>query len=190
MLALYISLLDTDEEKQKMSEIYEKYRYYCIYIAKKLVENSADAEDATHMAFLEIIKDKKKYFAMECSDFRAVLVVIVKNKAIDILRERKRQRAKDDEPLGDNIKDEAPSVVELLSSQEDYDMLRKALKELSPSYNQVLTLKYFEDLCNAGIAEALNTNKKNVEVLLYRAKVSLRKAMDKMKGEANELTKL
>lgn len=189
MLQLYISLLETEEEKQKMTEIYEQYKYYCIFIAKKLLTSPDDAEDATHAAFLEIIKHKKKYFTLGCSDFRASLVVIVKNKAYDILRLRKKERAEDADSL-DDMPDDIPSVEDILSIQEEYDLLRTALKKLTPSYNQILTLKYFENLSNAEIADELDTNKKNVEVMLYRAKISLRKALIELKGEPNELTKL
>jgi len=189
MLSFYLSLLETEEEKQKMTEIYEKYKYYSIFIAKKLLDNHEDAEDATHAAFIEIIKRKDKYFAMECSDFRASLVVIVKNKAIDILRLKKKEDVNGADPLED-IKDDAPSVEEILSYQEEYDLLRKALNEIAPSYNNILTLKYFEDLSNGEIAEILQTNKKNVEVMLYRAKKSLLNALDKMKGASDETARL
>lgn len=189
MLSFYLSLLETEEEKKKMTEIYEQYRYYCIFIAKKLLDNHEDAEDAAHSAFIEIIKHKQKYFALECSDFRASLVVIVKNKAIDILRRRKKESADGADALGD-VADDAPSAVEILSYQEEYNLLRKALKNITPSYSNVLTLKYFEDMSNAEIADTLDTNKKNVEVMLYRAKLSLRKELEKLKGASNEASRL
>lgn len=189
MLSFYLSLLETEAEQQKMTEIYEQYRYYCIFIAKKLLTNHDYAEDATHAAFIEIIKRKDKYFSMECSDFRASLVVIVKNKAYDILRLRKKESADDADSIGD-IVDDAPSAAEILSYQEEYDLLRKALKEITPSYSNILMLKYFEDMSNSEIAEILQTNKKNVEVMLYRAKTSLRNTLNKMKGGANEATRL
>jgi len=185
VLTIYLSMLETEEEKKKMADIYEQYRYYCIFIAKKLLENHEDAEDATHSAFIEIIKRKEKYFAMECSDFRASLVVIVKNKAIDILRRKKKESVGMTEPLED-VEDNKPSISEILSVQEEYDLLRAALKKIAPSYSNILTLEYFEDLSIPEIAERLDKNKKNVEVTLYRARISLRETMEKMKGNPDD----
>ena len=185
MLPLYLSLLETEEEKQKMTQIYDQYKYYCVYIAKKLLTNHDDAEDATHAAFIEIIKRKEKYFALKRSDFRAALVVIVKNKAYDILRLRKKEGATAAD-LADDIADDTPSALEILLHDEDYDLLRSALKELTPSYSNILLLKYFEDMSNSEIAEALQTNNKNVEVRLYRAKNRLRQTIERMKGASNE----
>jgi DNA-directed RNA polymerase specialized sigma subunit, sigma24 homolog len=90
MLALYLSILDTDAERDKMTSIYEHNHLFCISIAMKVTGNMAMAEDAVHNAFLEIIKRKEKYFALDGSVLRASLVIIVKNKSIDLLRERKK----------------------------------------------------------------------------------------------------
>ncbi len=189
MLSFFKSLIETEEEKQKMADIYEEYRYYCIYIAKQLLRNHDDAEDATHAAFLEIIARKEKYFAMECSDFRASLVVIVKHKAIDILRQHKKENVDDVDPI-DDLTAIVPSADEIVAIQEEYNMLRKALKELSPSYDNILTLKYFEGYNNSEIANILHTKKKNVEIALYRAKTSLRIKLNKMEGDSNGTPRL
>lgn len=189
MLSYYISILETEEEKKKMTEIYEEHRQYCVFIAKKLLNNLDDAEDATHAAFMEIIKHKNKYLALRCSDFRALLVVIVKNKAYDILRLRKKERADDTDMIGYTA-DDTPPVDEVIINFEEYELLREALKKLAPSYNNILTLKYFEDKSNSEIAENLQTNNKNVEVMLYRAKNSLRKTLAKMKGTSDETTRV
>lgn len=189
MLSFYLSILENEEDQQKMTDIYEKYKYYCIYIANIMLHGLTDAEDATHAAFMEIIKHKGKYFAMECSVFRAHLVVIVKRKAIDIIRLRKKESAHDEDSLS-NTPDEDISIEYDLLHKEEYELLRKALKELTPSYSNILTMKYFEDLSNAEIADALQTNKKNVEVKLTRARISLRKALLKIKGAADETTRV
>ena len=185
MLALYLSMLDTNDERDKMTTIYEDNHLFCISIAMKITGNMAMAEDAVHNAFIEIIKRKEKYFALDGSVLRASLVIIVKNKAIDLLRERKRIV---DDPI-DGVEgypdtDEFP-ILEQLSARETYESLRTAIGSLGDIHKSVLRMKYFEDLSNAEIAERLGITKKHVETRLYRAKEFLKKAMVS-EGKVNE----
>lgn len=56
MLALYISLLDTEEQISKFEHIYKKYRGIMFYTAKGVLQDSYLAEDAVHETFLDIIR--------------------------------------------------------------------------------------------------------------------------------------
>ena len=185
MLALYLSILDTDAERDKMTSIYEDNHLFCISIAMKITGNMSMAEDAVHNAFIEIIKRKEKYFALDGSVLRASLVIIVKNKSIDLLRERKRIA---DDPIDgvDGYPDtnEFP-VLEQLSARESYESLRKAVDSLGDIHKAILRMKYFEDLSNSEIAERLGITNKHVETRLYRAKEFLKKALVS-EGKVNE----
>ena len=54
-----------------------------------------------------------------------------------------------------------------------------ALKKLNPEYRQVLYLMYFEDFKIAQIASVMKKNNKQIENLVYRAKLSLKTELDK-----------
>jgi len=56
MLALYISLLDTEDQISKFEHIYTKYRGLMFYTAKGVLQDSYLAEDAVHETFLDIIR--------------------------------------------------------------------------------------------------------------------------------------
>ena len=56
MLALYISLLDTEEQISKFEHIYKKYRGIMFYTAKGVLQDSYLAEGAVHETFLDIIR--------------------------------------------------------------------------------------------------------------------------------------
>ena len=89
MLALYISMLETGHERNKMTELYEEHRYALLMYALKVTNNNqAMAEDAVHNAFLSIIKEKENIYIWT-ADFRALSVIIVRNKCIDLLRKEK-----------------------------------------------------------------------------------------------------
>ena len=56
MLALYISLLDTEEQISKFEHIYTKYKGLMFYTANGVLHDSYLAEDAVHETFLDIIR--------------------------------------------------------------------------------------------------------------------------------------
>ena len=69
MLALYISLLDTEDQISKFEHIYTKYRGLIFYTAKGVLQDSYLAEDAVHETFLDIIRiiDRKGTIAISKS---------------------------------------------------------------------------------------------------------------------------
>lgn len=61
MIALYLSLIDSDESKDKFEELYLKYRRQMKIIAFKILGDEGLAEDAVHNAFLKIISAFDKF---------------------------------------------------------------------------------------------------------------------------------
>lgn len=51
MLGLYLSLVESEEEKQLIEELYNNNKQVMYNIAFKNLHNSSDAEDAVHEAF-------------------------------------------------------------------------------------------------------------------------------------------
>lgn len=184
MLSFYLATLESDEDKETMTKIYEDYKNQCHLYAWTFLDNEGDVEDAVHSAFLEVIKRKDKMFALKPSDFKRYLVVIVRNKALDILRARKRVRPYEDEFLT-FAADTAPTMDETLSGKELVELVLQAMEELSPEHKLVITLKILEEKKNPEIAKIMGLSKKQTENTLYSARISLRKKMLSM-GVQNE----
>lgn len=53
-------------------------------------------------------------------------------------------------------------------------MVHRAMKKLKAEYRQVLYLLYFEDFDNAQAATVMKKNTRQIENLVYRAKISLK----------------
>jgi len=51
-MLIYLQMIENEEEKLKFIQIYEKYKDLMFYVAKRILGNDADAEDAVHEAFL------------------------------------------------------------------------------------------------------------------------------------------
>jgi len=89
MLAIYLSMLDTEQERKKMTDLYEEHKYALLHYAMKIMRNQDMAEDAVHNAFISIIQKKEKYLNLDGMDFRRSAVIIVRHKCFDILRKQK-----------------------------------------------------------------------------------------------------
>ncbi|EGT4060805.1 sigma-70 family RNA polymerase sigma factor, partial [Clostridioides difficile] len=54
-MLIYLSIIDSEEEKDKFEKIYEKYKKLMFYIANQILQDEQLSEDAVHNAFLKII---------------------------------------------------------------------------------------------------------------------------------------
>ena len=97
MLALYISLLDTEEQISKFEHIYTKYRGLMFYTAKGVLQDSYLAEDAVHETFLDIIRIIDSIRANNEKELSQFLRVLTHHKSVDMVRRCNRQRKSDAE---------------------------------------------------------------------------------------------
>ena len=65
--------------------------------------------------------------------------------------------------------------------------MHKALAKLKPEYQQVLYLIFFEDFSNTEAAAVMKKNNRQIENLVYRAKMSLKSELDKEGFKYEEL---
>lgn len=177
MLFIYLSMLDTEEERLKMADIYEQHKFACFRVALKRTNNHAMAEDAVHNAFLSIIKHKEKYFQLSCRDFRSAIVIIVKNKCLDLLKAEKRF-TDFDEVAYEIESDDTPVDIQTIT-QIEFENLKKHMSELDDVSKEVLEMKYTLGMSYKEIGEALGMTPKHVDTRIMRAKAKMRKLLEK-----------
>ena len=66
MLGFYLALLDTAEEKSRFEELYLLYRQDMYKTAYSILQDSFEAEDVVHEAFLIVIKKLDKISEIKC----------------------------------------------------------------------------------------------------------------------------
>lgn len=92
MLALYITLLDTDEQISKFERIYTKYRGLMFYTANSVLQDSYLAEDAVHETFLDIIRIIDSIRATNKKELSQFLRIMTHHKAVDMVRKCSTQK--------------------------------------------------------------------------------------------------
>jgi len=172
-------MLDTKQERKKMTDLYEEHKYALFHYAMKITRNKNLAEDAVHNAFISIIQKKEKYLNLDGMDFRRLAVIIVRNKCIDILRKQKFFISNSIEELEIFLESEGESVDEQVVFKSEYELIRKHLNSIDEISKQVLIMKYILNMTYKEIGEELGISSKHVDTRIMRAKAKVRKLMDK-----------
>ena len=138
----------------------------------KRTHNEIDAEDVTIEAFFKAF-DKINSFNSEFK-FKTWLITIAKNTHSDSLRKQKisfsNQTSQEDEERVYWIQDEAPSPEDKLITEQNLAELLKDIKKLKPHYQQVINLRYFQELSYLEISKEIEAPVNNVKIKLLRAK--------------------
>jgi RNA polymerase sigma-70 factor (ECF subfamily) len=138
----------------------------------KRTENETDSEDITIETFSKAF-DKIATYNPEFQ-FNTWLIAIAKNVHIDMLRKKKStifvEITDDEDQQAYNVADTSPSVEDALITEQNLSRLLQFIKELKPHYQEVIQLRYFQEMSYQEIAEQLNEPLSNVKIKLLRAK--------------------
>ncbi len=138
----------------------------------KRTENETDAEDITIETFSKAF-DKIATYNPEFK-FNTWLIAIAKNVHIDLLRKKKSslfiEITDEEDQQAYNVADTSPSAEDDLISEQNLSQLLQFIKELKPNYQEVIQLRYFQELSYQEIADKINEPLSNVKIKLLRAK--------------------
>jgi len=178
-MLFYLSMLDSQEEKDKFTEVYEYYRHFCWYVANGMLNDEHLAEDAVQETFLALTRHLSRVEDVESPRTRKFLMTIVKSKAIDILRKDKRNAWVSTEELEYDVPDEAADLLDAYISEENYNQLVSCILELEEKYRVVFEYKYVHQLSEKEIADILQISTKAVGVRFLRARRKLQEMLQK-----------
>lgn len=169
VLALYISLLETAEQKDKFEFIYYQYRGFMYYIAFGLMKDQYLAEDVVHETFLNLIRIIDNVRTSSEKELMNFLKTLTRHQAINMLHKLNRYE-KADESLTENISMNAKNDPETIAIDRiDFEDLLERVQNMSETYRSTLILK-IQGYKIDEIANILNTTPSNVKVRLHRAR--------------------
>ena len=149
----------------------------------KRTENESDAEDICIETFAKAF-DKIATYNPEFQ-FNTWLIAIAKNVHIDMLRKKKStifvEITNEENQLAYTIADTTPSVEDALIIEQNLSRLLQFIKELKPHYQEVIQLRYFQEMSYQEISEQLNEPLSNVKIKLLRAKKLLAEIIESKK---------
>ncbi len=138
----------------------------------KRVKNENDAEDITIQTFSKAF-DKIDTYNSDYS-FKTWLITISKNIHIDLIRKQNnsisQNIAHNDDDSYKDILDDSPSPEDKLITEQNLAKLLRDIKKLKPHYQEVINLRYFQELSYKEISTEIDEPINNVKVKLLRAK--------------------
>lgn len=144
-------------------------------------KNENDAEDVTIQTFSKAF-DRIHTFD-ENFQFKTWLITISKNVHIDLVRKRKNSITNQASQMEDetmyNLADDAPSAEDLLITEQNLATLLQCIKKLKPHYQEVIHLRYFQEMTYEEISDHIKEPMNNVKVKLLRAKKLLAEIIKK-----------
>ncbi len=163
------------ENPEAFGLLYERYVdsiYNYIYYR---TGNHHDAEDLTARTFYRAMKHVSRYVDRG-APFSAWLYRIAHNLVANWHRDRSRRKIISlDELVMRTLKREEPTA--LVEKREEHDLLLQTVRRLPPERQQLLILKFVEQMSNAEIAEVMGRTEGAIKSLYHRTLVALRKEL-------------
>nr|WP_281420238.1 RNA polymerase sigma factor [Tissierella simiarum] len=135
-----------------------------------MLKDEKDAEDIVQETFIKVFSHINSFKGASS------LYTWIYRIAINLCKDRLKTK-REYLPYEEWIETE-DSVEEIVLLSIDIDNLRKALWSLSPIYNEVLILFYFEELSIKEIGEILDEKEGTVKSKLSRGRMALKKALE------------
>ena len=169
MLAVLLAALESDEDKQKFTEIYELYHVQMEQTAIRILKDQHDAEDAVQNAFMQMIRHFEKIYEIPCEELPFWIISIVKNEARIILRKNQRTI-----PLED-----WDGFIENLEDITGYTELVDLFTQLPATYRSVLEMKMLHGYSDKEISKRLGISETAVSSRATRGRTILREIVGK-----------
>lgn len=173
MLSMCLSILDNEEDKLSFEELYYKYRQRMYAVAYSILQNNEDAEDAVQNAFIAIASNFKKIHKLSGQELKPLLVIIVRNHAINIYNGNKRRAER-----SAKYKDNRSHVDVNFLENYEYEELINVISELPVIYRDTIFLHFVHGFTPKEIGKMLDIKVEAVWKRLERARKLLRKALN------------
>ncbi|MFB6212605.1 MAG: RNA polymerase sigma factor [Candidatus Magasanikbacteria bacterium] len=167
-------------DKLYEDNIEQIYRFIYLRVRRK-----DKAEDITQKVFIKAWKNISSYESQKGAGFHSWLYQIAKNAVIDHYRTNKDHLNIDEIP-----EDEVSTPPDKHKKEMDKDLkfekVMKALEELTENQQNVIVLKFIEELSNKEIADILNKSEVSVRVTQHRGLKKLKKILNSDESQEDE----
>lgn len=138
----------------------------------KRTENETDTDDIVIETFAKAF-DKIATYNPEYG-FNTWLIAIAKNVHIDMLRKKKSSLFVDitdeEDQQAYRVVDESASAEDELIIEQNLAQLLQYIKKLKPAYQEVIQMRYFQEMTYQEMADQLEEPLNNIKIKLLRAK--------------------
>jgi len=176
------------QDPELLDHLIETYQHRLMRYLMFLTNKREVADDLFQDVWIRVLKRGSQYNGK--ARFDTWIFTIARNLVIDLSRKRTmasldemREGGEDERPF--EIAQEGPSPLEQFQGREDAAELAAVMLTLEPSYREVLTLRFHEELSLEEIAVLTRAPLSTVKSRLYRGLASLKPRLLQMRGQRN-----
>jgi RNA polymerase sigma-70 factor, ECF subfamily len=155
--------------KLAMQVLFARQRTYVYRWLLRFVSNETVAEDLLSEVFLDVWRQAGRFEYR--SSVSTWLMSIARHKALSA--RRRRTDAELDEKIEATVADSADDPEVALQEKDRNELLRRALKRLSPEHRQVVDLVYYHEKSVDDVAHILNVLPATVKTRMFHARKKL-----------------
>lgn len=158
-------------DQEALAALFDRYSRTVYSVALRVLKDPGQAEDVMQEIFFQLWRSPQSFINGRGS-LAGWLVVVARNRAIDVLRRRRPS---------DSVEDVVLASPGNLASEAERNMLvakvRVVLKDMPVEQQKAVELAFFEGLSHTEIAEKLGDPLGTVKTRIRLALVTLRKAL-------------
>jgi len=162
-------------DRAALRAIYEREAGAMIGIAARIVKRRELAEEIVHDAFVQIWRFAARYDPALGSG-RAWMFAIVRNRAINALRDTSREQATPDDEINAAV-DRDSGAENAFDKLAEGSALRRCLENLDPRRRVAVLLAYVEGLSHGEIAARINVPLGTCKSWITRSLAQLRECL-------------
>ncbi|MGJ7553600.1 RNA polymerase sigma factor [Variovorax sp. RB2P76] len=167
-------------DEAALRQLYDRTSPKLMGLAMRVVRQREWAEDVIQEAFLTVWRVAGDYRS-SLSPPLAWLGLIVRSRALDLLRRRTADRAQltqeFDELMADQMESDAPNPVDTADASEQAWALHQCLAQLEGKQREVVSLAYLREMSHGELAEQLKLPLGTVKTWIRRGLEKLRVCM-------------
>ena len=163
-------------DKAAFTRLYDATAPRLFGLARRLLIDSAQAEEVTQEVYLEIWQSATRYEAARGSAM-AWMLTLAHRRAVDRIRSAQSSRNRDTRIGIRDLDREYDNVAETVEVRIESERVKRALEKLTELQRQAVTLAYFKGLSHSEVAAMLHIPVGTVKTRLRDGMIRLRDEM-------------
>ncbi|MGD8813864.1 MAG: sigma-70 family RNA polymerase sigma factor [Anaerolineales bacterium] len=165
-------------DAEAFGNLYERHMLSIYRYMYARVGEVREAEDLTETVFIKVWQALPK-FKMGKASFRTWLFRVAHNLLVDHFRTRKEEL---ELPADSMLQSSSPLPEEQVIAMERSEYIGSVIRRLKPQYQQILTLRFINELSHEEAAQVMERSIGSVRVLQHRALKALQDQLGQSGG--------
>jgi RNA polymerase sigma-70 factor (ECF subfamily) len=177
------------QDPELLDQLIETYQHRLMRYLMFLTNRREVAEDLFQEVWIRVLRRGSQYNGK--ARFDTWIFTIARNLVIDLSRKRTmasldemREGGEDERPF--EIAEDGPSPLEQFQGRENAEELATVMMTLEPSYREVLTLRFHEEMSLEEIASMTRAPLSTVKSRLYRGLAALKPRLLSLRAQGRE----